>query len=118
MNKRDLLDIEISERQQARAKRFDTAEGRPDYTALPTQCAMSPTAFRDCARRLGASFVYNLYVSPVKLLSALNICKQLMCQTKGNPFAPYVNIVETEDFDEGEWCFEANDKRVGSNFPW
>lgn len=118
MVKRDNLDIEISERQRQRARAFDLCEERPQYERLLTDTNMSEASLRQCALKLGPAFVYTLYVHSVKLLEALNLSKRLMCQTKANPFAPYINIVETPEFDEGEWCLEANEQRVGSNFPW
>jgi|ERR1700761_151994 len=115
---RDILDIEISERQRARANVFDSFDGRPDYQKLSIPSVLSGPALRECGKQLGPAFIYELYVPPVKLLEAFNLCKALMCLAKNNPLSPYINIVSTSHFDEGEWCLEANGKRVGSHFPW
>lgn len=122
---RDLLDIEISERQRLRARAFDLCDTRPDYLPVkgprpdaPPMLSLSKTALQFSAFDLGPSFIYILYVAPTAILYARNIVIECMAHAKNNPFSPYINIVETPDFDEGEWCLEANDKRVGSNFPW
>lgn len=114
----DDLDREISERQQARSKAFEQASGRPDYQALPLPSSMSRTSFEQCARLLGPAFLYRLYVHPVKLLEARNRARECAALAPGSPFAPHINIIETPEFEEGEWCLEANERSVGSAFPW
>lgn len=120
MNRRrdDDLDREISERQRTRSKAFEQASYRPEYTQLGMQCSMSRTSFEQCARLLGPSFIYRLYVHPVKLLEARNRARECVALALNNPFAPYISIIETPEFEEGEWCLEANDKAYGTSFQW
>jgi len=119
MNRRaDRLDAEIAER--ARSKRhFDLCEERPQYEPVQeTPCNVSKHSLELAARKTGPSFVYNLYVAPIRLLAARNLVWSIWANVQKNPFAPHINIVECPAFDEGEWCLEANDKLVGSNLPW
>lgn len=111
----DIIDAEIAAR--ARSKRsFDLCEERPDYEPLgPMQYySLSKTALEMAARHLGASFTFNLYVHPIRLMQARNIVWSIWAHVQKNPFAPHVNIVECPALDEGEWVFEANGNRVGS----
>jgi hypothetical protein len=119
-NNIDTLDRELSER--SRSKRyFDLCEERIEYAPLldgrggKLFFALSRTTLEMAARDVGPAFVYTLYVHTIRLLSARNIVFSIVAHVKSNPFAPYVNIVECPALDEGEWVFEANDKRVGSN---
>lgn len=119
MNRRaDRIDNEIAER--ARSKRaFDLCEERPEYEEVQvTKCTLSRTSLELAARKVGPSFVYNLYVHSIRLLQARNVVWGMWAHVHKNPFAPHVNIVECPELDEGEWILEANDKRAGSNFPW
>lgn len=118
----DRIDAEIAERARSYSA-FDSYEGKPDYEPVvdiragqpvPIKSNVSRTSLELAARQLGPSFVFNLYVHPIRLLQARNVVWQIVAQVKTNPFAPHINIVKCEDLDEGEWCLEANDKRVGS----
>lgn len=119
MAKHDYRDAEIAARHAARARAFDLCDERPTYEALQSAAtSLSSTALEMCALKLGPSFIYVLYVHTTRLLHARNLCRGLYALTKGHPFAPYINIVETPEYGEGEWALEANGKRVGSDFPW
>lgn len=115
---RDYLDQEIEERNTQRAKCFDQAVEKPEYTELTIKCNMSRSSLEECARRIGPSFIYNLYVPSVKLLEARNRVRECLAHVKDHPFAPHINIVETPQFEEGEWCLEANGQAFGSYFQW
>lgn len=110
----DLMDQQIADNNARRAQRFEVCHERPEYSPLPTKCSISRTSLERCALQLGPSFVYNLYVHPIRLLEARNRARECIALAINNPFAPYINIVETPEFDEGEWCLEANGQRVGS----
>ena len=120
MNRRrdDDLDREIAERMQSRLNAFERVGHRPEYMPRATPCAMSRASFQEFAIALGPSFVYRLYVHPTKLLEARNRVRECQALGQVNPFAPVINIIETPEFEEGEWCLEANGQAYGSIFPW
>lgn len=107
---------------QARSKRaFDLCEERIDYEPLmdvrndkELYFQLSRISLEMAARKVGPSFVYNLYVHTIRLFQARNVVFSIVAHAKNNPFAPHVNIIECPALDESEWVLEANDKFVGS----
>lgn len=107
---------------QARSKRaFDLCEERIDYEPLMDVRAdktlyfqLNKVSLEMAARKVGPSFVYNLYVHSIRLFQARNVVFSIVAHTKNNPFAPHVNIIECTALDESEWVLEANDHRIGS----
>lgn len=123
MNRRseaDRLDAEIGAR--ARSKRaFDLCEERIDYENIgdgALKVSLSKTALEQAARQVGPAFTYNLYVHTIRLLQARNLVWAVVAHVQKNPFAPHINIIECPSLEEGEWCLEANERCVGSAFPW
>ncbi len=75
---------------------------------------LSQTPLSMCAQQLGPSFVYTLIVNPTNFQVAHRVLRDLMCSTKDNPFAPYVNLVTADYLAPSEWFLSANGKNVGS----
>jgi hypothetical protein len=103
-------------------KGFEVCEEYPEYESLADvrtgkeiKAQLSEAALELAARQLGPSFVYNLYVNPLRLFHARNLIFKIMAKVMKNPFAPYVNIINCPALDEGgEWILEANGRLVGS----
>jgi hypothetical protein len=110
MNRRrvDVLDVALGERAR-RWRSFDQCHDRPAYEPLGTmKYSLSKISLEMAAKRTGPSFLYNLYVHPVRLLQARNVVWSILAHLKSNPFAPHVNIVECAALEEAEWVFEPN----------
>jgi hypothetical protein len=122
----DRLNDEIAAR--ARSKRyFDLCEEDPtqggnyeplvDLQGAPMYYQLNKQSLEIAATKVGPAFTYNLYVHTIRLFQARNVVFAIIAHCKSNPFAPYVNIIESPALDESEWVLEANEKRVGSVMP-
>jgi hypothetical protein len=122
----DRLNDQLTER--ARSKRyFDVCEEDPksgpqyetlrDLQGAPMYYQLNKQALEIAATHVGPAFTYNLYVHTIRLFQARNVVFSIIAHCKSNPFAPYVNIIESPALDESEWVLEANEKRVGSVMP-
>lgn len=77
-------------------------------------CDVSFYSLQEAAKKIGPSFVYDLFVSSRRELEAAKMLKDMAAHTLENPFAPYVNLHVEDGFDIDEWCIEANGKSFWS----
>lgn len=87
------------------------------YDPLLPSCNLCMTTMEEAARRLGPSFIYDLYVNPTQILGTRDMLRGLVCMVKDNPFAPYVNLFVDDRLKPYEWYLCANNKAVGSDGP-
>lgn len=76
------------------------------YNRLLVACTLSPTALAECAIRMKPSHVYNLYVNPREIPSAMILCRRLGAFVEENPFAPYINLFADDKLKPDEWFIE------------
>lgn len=82
------------------------------------RCDLSEHSLQCAAQQLGPSFIYDLYVHPNMLYEARNTLRRLACDTKDNPFAPYVNLSSWSFKKPTTWVLSANEQKVGSEGVW
>ena len=87
---------------------------KPEYDPLPITCDLSLTSLQEAALQVGPAFEYDLIVSPYEGRKAANLAYH--AQLRDNPFAPYINVLISEDFAPNEWCLRANGRGCGSSF--
>lgn len=87
------------------------------YDPLLPSCDLCAITIEEAAKRLGPSFVYDLYVSTAMLLNTRGMLKELGMVTKDNVLSPYVNLYEDNRLNTYEWYLAANNKACGSDGP-
>ena len=68
----------------------------------------------EVVRRLGPSFVYDLYVAEIEMLSARRFLREINAETgRDSPLAPYINLHAAQFPSQNGWCVAANGRCVG-----
>lgn len=86
----------------------------PEFERLPVDCDASMLAFEDAATRLPAAAVYDLHCAAEDVAWMRILLREMACEVRGNPFAPYVNLIRDIRLRKGMWFFEVAGQRVGS----
>lgn len=84
------------------------------YQALNIGMDVSEYSIEEAAQIIGPSFVYELRINPLAVLTVRNFLKRWCADTEEHPLSPYINIIPEPDFGRDEWCLSANGKSAGS----
>lgn len=85
------------------------------YQSLPINCDLAESSLIEAALLIGPSFTYELRVAEEAAFGARKLVRDLHAAADRNPFKPWINVVEDDEFYPTEWCIYAVD---GENQLW